>query len=401
MKSLALILLAGVLVTQARGQGLLAIGQNVDYTENVPLTFSVKVSGGYDHINYPNIPSGVSNLDSYFIQTGVGLTYADISKVTPWNVSTDLGVLRYLNNPLNGDKLYYNSRVALNFAHSFSKRLKVSDNFYVAYEIEPDFGIGITTGRLAGQYLYGYNNLSVAYAWTERFSTTTGWTIQGIRYEDNRAANAVNDLYTNTFSQQFSYSLSPSTSVNAEYRYATTNYPNPSRNGLASPDYRSHYLLVGVDQAWSQRLTGSLRAGAEFYESDRVNKTAPYVEASLNYKLNRRTNVRWYNELGFDGSSLGQYNSRYAYRTGVVANYQVAEHLSFNAGIHYVHDDYQGNTQITSSNDNEVDLNIGFTLGLWKNVALDANYSYTTIASDVNLNDYSRSRVNVGLNATF
>ena len=50
---------------------------------------------------------------------------------------------------------------------------------------------------------------------------------------------------------------------------------------------------------------------------------------------------------------------------------------------------------------NEIDLNVGVSIGLWKNVSLDANYSYTTIASDVDFRDYNRHRVNVGLNASF
>jgi opacity protein-like surface antigen len=410
MKSLAYLILAGLILSHAHGQGLLSIGQNSDYTEQTPLTWSLRVAGGYDKISYPDSIANLGSVDSYFVQGGVGMTYSDNSKVTPWNVGASFGVIRYLEDIQRGDDLYYNTRIAVNFSHAFSPRFKLGNNFYIAYEIEPNYGIGISTGRLAGQYLYGYNNLSIAYAWTERFSTTTSWTIQGIYYDNDRLITTNQDRLSNIFAQQFSYRISPRTVLTAEYRYEMTNYKNTYGNsalssnfpnGIPSNDYQAHYLLAGVDRAWSERTSTSVRAGAQLYQSDRVSQTAPYAEAALNYKLNRRTNVRWYNSLGYDGSELGGYNARYSYRTGILANYQVTDRLSTNAGIHYVYSNFDGNDFIASATDHQADINVGLTFALWKNVSIDANYTYTTIASDVALRDYDRHRINVGLNSTF
>lgn len=410
MKSLVSIIFVGLLLSQAHGQGLLAIGQNTDYTESIPLSFSLRVAGGYDKISYPDSIANLGNIDSYFVQGGVGLTYADNSKVSPWNVGANFGVIQYLDDIQRGDDLYYNARVTVNFSHAFSPRLRLGNNFYIAYEIEPNYGIGISTGQLAGQYLYGYNNLSIAYAWTERFSTNTSWIIQGIHYENDRFVTSNQDRLTNTFAQQFSYRISPRTVLTAEYRYEMANYQNtyansvPSSafpNGVPSNDYQSHFLLAGVDQAWSERTSTSLRAGAQFYQSDRVSQTAPYAEAAFNYKLNRRTNIRLYSNLGFDGSEMGGFVSRYSLRTGVLANYQITDRLSTNAGLHYVYSNFEGNDQIASASENQADINVGLSFALWKNVSIDANYTYTTIASDVALRDYDRHRLNVGLNSTF
>ena len=84
-----------------------------------------------------------------------------------------------------------------------------------------------------------------------------------------------------------------------------------------------------------------------------------------------------------------------------MANYQVDDRISTNAGIHYVHSNFQGNDRVGSASENEIDATLGVSVGLWKNISLDANYSYTTIASDVDFRDYNRHRVNVGLNASF
>lgn len=406
MKPFLAMLLAGVLLAAApaHGQGLLAIGQNSDFPESIPLTFNIAAGGGYDS-NPGSLPSGsdFENVDSYFINGGVGLIYAENDRVTRWNLGADFGVIQYLDDVERADDFYYNARVAFNISHDFSRRLSVSNNFYLTYEIEPDYSVGVTASRRAGQYLYGYDNLAVAYAWSERFSTTTGYTIEGIRYMDNDLAGASEDRTTQIFSQQFSYAWSRTTKLIAEYRFGFTNFANsPSTSaGVPNADYMSHYILAGVDQAWSDRTTTSLRAGAEFYQSDRGDEVGPYLEASLNYAISRKTTARLYAQAGYDASELGLYDSNYAFHLGFTTSHQFTERLSGSAGLHYVHNDYNGNGEIESSSDDEIDATIGLSYNFWSNLSLDASYSYTTISSDTELRDYDRHRVNLGLNATF
>ena len=404
MKSFAHLLLAGAALvsTQAHGQGLLAIGQNQDYRQNIPLTFKVTAGGGYDNFHYKNPSPGQQDVSSFYLQGGLGLNYAESDRVTKWNVDTSFSALRYLDDANLGDKLYYNARAAFNITSDISRRLKVTDNFYLAYEIEPDFATGASAGVRAGQYLYGYNNFAVAYAWTERFASTTGYTIDGIHYMDDTLGTSFENRISHIISQQFSYKKSRTTTLTAEYRYGITNYQNqPTTAGVANADYRSHYLLAGVDQAWSNTTTGSLRAGAEFYESDRASKTAPYVEGSVNYALSRQTMVRWYGQAGFDGSQLGQYDSRYSYRTGITASNKVSDKLSVNAGVHYVHSSFKGNIIVPSASENELNLTAGINYSITKNIGVEASYSHTTISSDANFGDYNRNHVSLGLNATF
>ena len=405
MKLLAcMCIAAGTLLAcgSLRAQGLLAIGQHTDYSESVPLTYTVRLSSGYDDVHY-SVPSlGQPNFSSFFVQGGVGLAYVDNSKPTPWSVGLDLGLLHYFDNEPGTKDIYYNTRLSFNITHEFDRRLKVSDNFYVAYELDPDYGVGVSTGAFSGQYLYGYNNLNVAYAWTERFSTTTSYTLDGIHYTQDATVADMEDHLEHIISQQFAYQLSRTTTVTGEYRFGLVRYSSGVVNSsTTSPNYTSHYLLAGVDQAWSPRLSSSLRAGAQFYESDREHKVAPYAEGSLDYKVSRKTNVRFYAQAGYDPSDLGDYAAHYAIHTGVTGNYKVTDTLSLSAGLHYVHGDYTGSGSLVGFNENEVDASAGITYSLWKNVAVDASYSYTTIASDIDTRSYDRSRVNLGFNATF
>ncbi|TLD72806.1 hypothetical protein FEM03_01675 [Phragmitibacter flavus] len=387
----------------AFAQGLLGLTQSVDYEANIPFSVSTSVRAGYDNIKYSS--AGQEDVESYFLQSGIGLRYGNNHRVTPWNVGVDLGVTHYLDSVERGEDTFYNTRVSFNISHQISRRLTVGNNFYATYEIEPDYGAGVTTGRRAGQYIYGYNNTTLAYAWTRRVSTTTGYTVDGIKYVDDNDVAGLEDRFSHTFSQQVSYALSRRTSLTAEYRFRLTDYDSSPR-GIAgenyvNPDSTSHFVLIGVDQAWSDRLTASVRAGAELYQSDRTSETAPYVEGSLNYAISRKTSLRWHVQAGYDGSELGLFNSRYSYRTGVVVSHQFTRRLSGNSGIHYVHSDFEGSEDVPSASEDELNASIGLTYNFWQNLSLDANYSFTTLAADQEFRDYDRHRLSVGLNATF
>lgn len=403
MKAVVIIIGATLLLVcaSAHSQGLLSIGQRTDYKENIPLTVNVTAGGGYDHTTYGSTGSNTDNVDSGFIQAGVGLAHASSNHITKTVLGADFSTIHYLDDNRNGKDTYYNARVTFDLDHSFSRRLAVKNNFYFAYEIEPDYTIGATSGRRAGQYMYGYDNFSVSYAWSERFASTTGYTLTGIHYKEQDQAD-LEDRWSQIVSEQITYKLNRKTTLAAEYRFEYTNYTkNNGINGLASPDFKAHYLLVGVDQAWSPKLSSSARVGAEIYESDRISQTSPYLEASLNYGLSRNSSLRWYNQLGYDGSDLGDYNARYSYRTGIVASQKITEKFSSNAGLHYVHSNYKGNDVTPSTSDNEINASVGMNYKLWKNLSVDANYSYTTIASDIASREYDRHYTTLGLNASF
>lgn len=405
MKVNFLLLILAAALTMAPslpGQGLLAVGRTTDYLDEIPLTFNVSVSGGYDRTEYGGQSSGDQSDESAFVQSGVGLTYADSTSPTRWNIGVDVSAIYYLDDTVRGEDYDYSARLSYNISHEFNRRLSVSNNTYITYEVEPDYAIGVTRGRRSGQYLYGYNNTSVAYAWTERVATTSGYTIDGILYNDDDVAAQSEDRVSHLFSQQVSYALNQKTKLTAEYRFRLTNYTNsPSSADLPSPDATSHFVLVGVDQAWSERTSASVKVGAEMYQSDRTSETSPYVEAAINHALTRRSSVRGYAQAGYDGSELGEFDSRYSYRTGVVGNYQFTQSLSGHVGLHYVHSEFEGQGEVSSLTEDEINASLGFSYNFWNNLSLDANYSFTTISSDSSFREYDRHRVNVGLNAVF
>lgn len=180
----------------------------------------------------------------------------------------------------------------------------------------------------------------------------------------------------------------------AEYRFRWVDFHN--RDDV---DYQSHFALAGIDHAWSERLTGSVRAGAEFFESDRSSQVAPYAETALEYDADRKTQVRWFAALGFDAAEIGAFQNRYSARTGLNVNHQVNKRFRVNGGASYVYSIFdQAAGDVV---ENSVLLSAGIGYQIWENVGLDAQYSFSVLDSDDATWEFDRHRVTLGLNASF
>ncbi|MCW0218518.1 MAG: outer membrane beta-barrel protein [Prosthecobacter sp.] len=379
----------------AFSQGLTAVRDfSADYGEDQPLTWSLTTRGGYDSLSY-TVPSPfLQDFESYYAQAGVGMTYADSDPTTPWNIAMDMGVIHYLDGIPRYDDTFYNARVAFNIAHQISQRLKISNNFYLTYEAEPNVATGASTTLYNGQYLYGFENFNVSYAWSQRFSTTTSITIDGIAYQDD-AVSSLEDRLSVLIAQQFSYALTKRTSLAAEYRYRITDYRE--RDDV---DAQSHFALAGVDHAWSERVTSSFRAGAEFFKSDRAENTSPYAEVALSYQAARRTSARWFGSVGYDSSEIGGYDSRYAIRTGLNVNHQINKKLAINGGVSYAYSAFEGGAG-PDVNEHSLLLSTGLSYQMLENLSLDARYSYSILQSDDALREFDRNNVSLGVTASF
>lgn len=385
----------GTSALSAFSQGLTAVRDfSGDFGEDQPLTWSLTTRGGYDSLSY-SVPSPLlQDFESYYIQGGVGATYTDADQTTPWSIDLDLGSIHYLDGIPRYDDTFYNARIAFSIAHQISQRLKISNNFYLSYEAEPNVATGASTTLYNGQYLYGFNNFNVSYAWSQRFSTTTSLTVDGISYEDD-VVGSLEDRLSYLIAQQFSYALTKRTSLTAEYRYRITDYRD--RDDV---DATSHFVLAGVDQAWSERFTGSFRAGAEFFKSDRSNSAAPYAEMALSYLVARKTSARWFGSVGYDAAELGGFDNRYALRTGINVNHQISKRVGINAGTSYAYSTFDGGLG-ADVEEHTLLLSTGLSYQVLENLSLDARYSYSVLQSGDALREFNRHNVSLGVTASF
>lgn len=394
IKTTAAALTASVLsLGGASAQGLLSIGADDDFDSGLPFTVTLGLSAGYDNnVNLAN-DSGAEE-DSSYITGGVAIGYGMEDRTTKLRLGAEYSVTHYFDVE-SVDDTYHSGRLRFDISHDVSRRLSIGNNSYVAYEIEPDYDIAASTDRRTDNYLYFYNNTSVAYAWSRRFSTVTNYAINGIFYDEGVIADT-EDRLSHTFGHQLRYMLDRTTTLTAEYRFTYTDYDVNDRDNWA------HYALVGVDHAFSSQLQGSLRVGAEFRDySSGGNNTAPYLEGALSYRAAKDTTLRWYNRLGYEDNEVSSYESRYSYRTGLSLSQRLASNLTAVGGVHYAHSEFEDSPIFSDVSEDLVSLSLGLNYQLTTNVMLNANYHFTNVASDNEAREYDRHRVSLGATVTF
>lgn len=378
-----------VLSASAPAQGLLSLGQRDEFEKKLPFSVTVGVGAGWDsNVNL----SSSDEQDSAYISAKIIAEYSTGDRRTSYSVGLTYTPMYYLDAPEGVDE--FQNSASINFAmrHRATPRLTISDNLYFAYEYEPNYQIGTSVARRTQPYIYGYNNLNVAYAWTKRFSTVTGYTISGISYDDDSEAGE--DYFSHLFSQDFRYAFTRQTTGVLTYRYGISEYDN----GFG--DYTSQYFLAGVDHSFSRRTVGSFRAGAEIRDRDNGgSSTNPYAEASFSHSIAKQTYVRWYGRYGFEDADIGNTTERTSLRTGVSVQQRFTNRLAGNLGANYIFDQFEGGG--TDFDDNIIEVSVGLDYSVYKNLVLNTGYSFTTTSSDEANREYDRHILSLGLTAKF
>lgn len=391
-KSLCLLTTAAVCAgSSAHAQGLLSIGGRGDeFAQRIPFSITVGVGAGWDsNVNL----SHDNEQDSAFIQGAIMLNYNTGDRRTSYSVGVEYSPFYYFDAAEGMEDFLHDASIGFSFAHRVNSRLTVSDNLYFAYEFQPDYNIGASVSRRADQYLYGYNNLAVSYAWTKRFSTVSSYTFSGIEYLDS--SELVGESHLNhLIGQEFRYAFTPRTTGALTYRFGVGLYDNDRF------DYKSHYILAGLDHQFDRRTTGSFRVGAEIRDRDTGGtETNPYFEGSLTHSVSRQTNFRAYARVGFEDADVSSYTERYSYRLGASLDQRINSRLAFTGGFHYIHDEFEGGRN--PFDENVFALNVGLDYNVYRNLVLSTGYAFTISDSDNEFREYDRHLLTVGLSASF
>lgn len=386
---------SAALAANSQAQGLVGIGAvDEDFESGVPFSATVSADFGWD--SNANA-SSVDAEESAYTRAGIDARWLGGDRRTNLTLGGSFSAIYYFDDVRGADDdVFYNARLTADFRHQVNRRMMIGNNFYLTYEIEPDYTVGESGSRRTDQYLYGYNSTWLSYAWTRRFSTVTRYTLDGITY-DKSIVGRSEDRLVQTFSQEGRYLLNALTTLVGEYRFAYANYDSINR------DYTSNYLLAGFDHSFSRDLTGTLRAGAQIRDSDAYgSKTTPYGEFGLRYRTGKYSNLHWATRIGEEDAELTTYEERYSYRTSLSYNQEFTQHLRGNAGVTYVHNDFQkGIFGQGDYNEDIFAISLGLSYRITSNVDLNANYHFSTIASDDEFREYDRHRVSLGVSASF
>ena len=395
---------SAVLSAGAGAQGLLSIGQTGgvdDFESRLPFTTTLGVDFGWDS-NIRNQPDGPTKRDAAYTRAGANIAYANGSRVTNFSITAAVSALYWFDKPFKDmEDVEWSARTGFNLFHKVNRRLTLGNNFYIAYEIEPDNAIGASASRRLQHYLYGYNSAWASYAWTRRFSTVTRYTFVGIDYDDDALGARGEDRITHTLSQELRYVLTKLTTLTGEYRFAATDYDK------AGNDYYSHYALIGADHSFSRDLRGTLKVGAQYLDYDIDNGRGgwkPYGEASLRRNVTDRSTLVWFNRLGYNDSELyvgGGADSHYSFQSSLSAQHQFTERLRGNAGLTYAYSKYDNTVLLGDVNENAVSLSLGLGYRIFSNTDLNVGYSFNFNDSDSPFREYDRHRVSAGMSVTF
>lgn len=400
-------LLSLAAVTSAYAQSLYDVGADAD--ESMPLKWVLGVSAIYDD----NVAPGVGNEDedSMAINPYVGVSFIQNTPQTTIDLYARLGLIYYFDAPEFMDEVNSQSRVGLNITHRVSERLRFSSNNFVSYELEPDYSYGYASSRATDEYLFWQSDNSVGFRWTERFGTYTGIAVGGLEY------NGVNNDWTWVQPyNQFRYQISPQTVLTAEYRYRWNTV-----SGVGD-DNQEQFLLVGAEHRFNLTTVGVIRGGAQIRDSDAGDSnTSPYLEASLQSQMNEQFSVKAFARYGYENYDsilpslsnpnwFDQYDERSTFRLGVAADYSISKQLSIFGGVDYIPTSYEGgrpvqggglNRPVGSFDESIFNAYLGFTVRFTDHISGNVSYNYTQSTSDLDIREYDRNRISVGVSAEF
>lgn len=386
-------------------QGLLDIGES--FIEDFELPFSGVYSSslGWD--------SDAGNRDRGF--TGGVRRTSDAGESMIWQNALSLGYgvklsdrdslsfngnysnVFFFDPPPGRDDMDHNLRVGVRYSRQVSQNLSISDSFYVSYEMDPNYDVGLSVSRPTSGHFLASNRLSANYQWSARFSTSTGYSFSTVIYEDNSLDRE--SYFRHGISQDFRYAFKRQLKGVFTYRTGFTDYDTNDDNGQSY----THALMAGIDWSPKRRfsMTGRVGANLRVYDGELDDRLAPRAELGMNYVVAKRTSARWLNVLGLDDTGRAGLQSGYSYRTSLSLGHGFTRRLNGNASLNYVHSDYSdGRNGLEDATEDSFALQLGMSYFLWRSVSLTGSYSFSLVAED-GMDDYRRHRVLLGMSYSF
>jgi hypothetical protein len=353
------------------------------------------------------MPGGASDGEEAFsISPYIGASWVNITPQTVVDIYARFGVMYYLDAPAAMDDYNQQSRVSLNITHNVSERLILKTQNFFSYELEPNYAYGYSGSRQSSEHFFWQSDNSVSYRWTERLGTATGLVFSGLAFDDSNS----DDRITWEAYNQFRYSLSQQSILTAEYRYKDI-----SSSGAAS-DSAEHFFLLGIEHRFSPNTIGIYKAGVQLRDvSDGSQSTSPFVEAAMFSQVNEHFLARGFFRYGLEGydtveafgPTVVEFDERETLRLGLSGEYTLSQMLSIFGGLDYIPTTYAGGRNVVTSasfadqKEDVLNAYIGLSLKFTANVTGSASYNYTDSNSDIPGREYDRSRISLGVSASF
>jgi hypothetical protein len=320
-----------------------------------------------------------------------------IQKGTPRTVVTmdaTVGSQYYWEQP--GQKEDYTAGLDMSFVHRLSPRATVSFDMSAVYQKAPNYTLinAPTNNNNNSNYLNGSGMLSLNYSWGNRISTVTSYSLGTYLLQ----SNATNNLYQNTFGNQFRYTVSARNTVTAELRESLGEYPSN-----ASANTAGTFYLLGLDSNISAKLKNTISGGIETYAftNGGSSQTLPYVESDTTLALPRGAGLTWTNRYGSEQSGAQNLESK-SYRTSLSFAQPLSTKLVASVTLAYNYIDTADTLTSAGSytqNQLQASLSLGYTVT--PRFSLSLSYTFNDLLSTQVNSSYVRDQVFLGGTYTF
>ena len=357
----------------------------------IPIQINAGLDAGYDD-NFTLSPSGEG---SAFVRENVVLTYARPGERTQFFV---IGVGRfsqYFDVSGQGETA---GNVTMSLTHNFSSRLSFYASVYGTYQNEPNFTSNVGPQNVRTPFFDTVDIFALTYHWLLRFSTVTSYTFERVQYFSSSNGNSQNGVQNtlaqnrvqNTFGEEFQFNLTSRTVLVGEYRFEAIDYDTAPLNST------TNLVLVGVNHNLTEHLMVHVRGGESFRSLENEgNMASPYFEGTLGYVRSNHS-LNWTASYGYESPTTSGVTTTKTWRTGLNLTYDLTSRLRSITGVYYHHDENQGGTGSTGTQDFFA-LSMGLRYTINKRFALHVDYNHTMQGSLGSTPGYSRNSYSAGL----
>ncbi len=361
-----------------------------------PFLISLGTHLGYDS----NSQTQASGSGSFFVSQGLTLNYDRTQQATQLALIAGLSVVDRFDRGKDA-----NAFLSLSAGWRPTRRLSLSATLDTAYRNEPDFSSDVGPSQRKGNYFQLTNGLAATYQWAHRFSTTNSVSFRTVQYA-NEAVSSFTNREEYTLGQGFQFVLNRQTALLANYRFLLADYDS------APLDSTTHFVLVGAEEEFSRRLKGQLQAGLSFRSFDQGGEqTDPTVISSLEYAVNRVSNLKWTARYGVEAPAVKDAILRKTFRTGSELTYGFTPRITSALALFYHHDENErgfvsnplqvpADLRFRPTTD-ALDVSVSGRYQVSDHIDVDVSFEHSNVFNGSAAADYSRSRYGMGLTVTF
>lgn len=295
-----------------------------------PWFMSARLRGFYDD-NYTTGGSGAGQIpkrSSWGMMASPSLGYNAQWDVTTLSLSYEYDAFYYADRDASKqpgaigstDPIDSSHQAKVGFSHSFSEQFKLdlSDSFVVAQEptvIDPTIQTAYL--RTQGDNIRNTANAALTMGLTKSLSSVVSYsnTLKDYKESGDGSRSALLDGMDQLISVDGRWSFSESTTGVVGYQFEDYDYSSkyrlfptvgpgyaltPAQAALIptskSRDQRSHFLMGGVDESLTAKLSGQVRVGAQYTEfynlPNSPTKWSPYADANVSYQFGEGSTAR-------------------------------------------------------------------------------------------------------------